>query len=125
MALFGETKKPFSYDILREGEDTVLMIDLEQYPHVPSLEDDPVCMSRTIDILSEVGPVTKIIPLGRIILFEIQSKSRLKNPISLIFPKVRDLSSERIEIRSPKITGNTDTRISICFPATRKSMRPS
>ena len=61
MVLFGETKKPFSYDVLREGEDTILMIDLEQYTHVPSLEDDSVCMSRTMDILSEVGPVTKII----------------------------------------------------------------
>ncbi len=61
MALFGEAKKPFSYDILREGEEVILMIDLEQYPHIPSLEDDPVCMSRTCDILAEAGNVTKII----------------------------------------------------------------
>lgn len=61
MALFGETKKPFTYDVLREGEDVILMIDLEQYPHVPSLEDDPVCMSRTVDILAEAGNVTKIV----------------------------------------------------------------
>lgn len=61
MALFGETKKPFTYDVVREGEDVILMIDLEQYPHVPSLEDDPVCMSRTVDILSEAGNVTKIV----------------------------------------------------------------
>ena len=61
MALFGEVKKPFSYDILKEGEETILMIDLEQYPHVPSLEDDPVCMSRTVDILAEASNVTKIV----------------------------------------------------------------
>jgi archaeal flagellar protein FlaI len=61
MALFGESKTPFSYDILREGEETVLMIDLEEYSRVPSLEDDPVCMSRTVDILAEVGTVTKIV----------------------------------------------------------------
>ena len=61
MALFGETKKPFTYDILREGEETILLIDLEQYPHIPSLEDDPVCMSRTADILAESGSVTKIV----------------------------------------------------------------
>ena len=60
MTLFGETKKPFSYDILREGEETILLIDLEQYPGIPSLEDDPVCMSRTVDILAEAGIVTKI-----------------------------------------------------------------
>ncbi|MBI3035072.1 type II/IV secretion system ATPase subunit [Candidatus Woesearchaeota archaeon] len=61
MALFGETKKPFTYDILREGEEIILMIDMEQYPQIPSLEDDPVCMSRTIDILVEAGVVTKIV----------------------------------------------------------------
>ena len=61
MALFGETKKPFSYDILREGEEIILMIDMEEYPHIPSLEDDSVCMSRTMDILAEAGNVTKIV----------------------------------------------------------------
>ncbi len=61
MALFGETKKPFTYDILREGEEIILLIDLEQYPHIPSLEDDPVCMSSTVDIMAEAGVVTKII----------------------------------------------------------------
>ncbi|MBI2654116.1 type II/IV secretion system ATPase subunit [Candidatus Woesearchaeota archaeon] len=61
MALFGETKKPFSYDIVKEGEETILMIDLEQYPQIPSLEDDPVSMSRTIDILAETSGITKII----------------------------------------------------------------
>ncbi|MEK6983493.1 MAG: type II/IV secretion system ATPase subunit [Nanoarchaeota archaeon] len=65
MALFGETKKPFSYDILREGEEIILSIDMEQYPHVPSLEDDPVCMSRTVDIMAEAGTVTKIVYLQK------------------------------------------------------------
>lgn len=61
MALFGESKKPFTYDILREGEETILMIDMGQYQQIPSLEDDPVCMSRTMDILAEAGVVTKIV----------------------------------------------------------------
>ncbi|MBI2658487.1 hypothetical protein HYX05_00075 [Candidatus Woesearchaeota archaeon] len=65
MALFGETKKPFTYDVIREGEEIILMIDLEQYPHIPSLEDDPVCMSRTVDILVEAGIVTKIVYLQK------------------------------------------------------------
>ena len=61
MALFGETKKPFSYNVVKEGEDAILVIDMEEYQHVPSLEDDPVCMSRTVDILAEVTNVTKIV----------------------------------------------------------------
>ena len=61
MVLFGDSKKPFSYDIMREGDETILTIDMEQYSLVPSLEDDPFCMSRTIDILTEAGSVTKIV----------------------------------------------------------------
>ncbi len=61
MALFGDSKKPFSYDIIREGDDTILSVDMEQYPLVPSIEDDPICMSRTIDLLAEAGIITKVV----------------------------------------------------------------
>jgi len=54
-------KKPFSYDILREGDDVILQINCESYTKVPSLEDDPVTMSKTCDILNEAGTVTKIV----------------------------------------------------------------
>ncbi|MBS3111491.1 type II/IV secretion system ATPase subunit [Candidatus Woesearchaeota archaeon] len=60
MALF-DSRKPFSHDVIREGEETILLIDMEQYPLIPSLEDDPVCMSRTVDILAEIGSATKLI----------------------------------------------------------------
>ena len=61
MALFGPSKKPFSYEIVREGEETILMIDLEKYTRIPSLEDNPVCMSKTCDLLIEAGTATKIV----------------------------------------------------------------
>ena len=61
MALFGESKKPFSYDIVREGENTILMVDLEEYHKIPSLEDDPVVMYKTCDLIIEAGKITKII----------------------------------------------------------------
>jgi len=61
MPLFGKAKKPFSYEIIREGEEVILMIDLEDYPQVPSLESDDVCMSKTVEILIEAGMVTKIV----------------------------------------------------------------
>ncbi|MBL7054265.1 type II/IV secretion system ATPase subunit [Candidatus Woesearchaeota archaeon] len=61
MALFGPSKKPFSYEIIREGEEIILMVDLEEYPKIPSLEDDPVCMSKTCDLLIEAGRMTKIV----------------------------------------------------------------
>jgi len=60
MPLFNK-KEQFSYELAREGEDVILMINLEQYPNLPSLESDPLIMSKTMDILAEVGHVTKIV----------------------------------------------------------------
>ncbi|MCK5281933.1 MAG: hypothetical protein KAK00_00855, partial [Nanoarchaeota archaeon] len=56
-----EKKGPFSYDVIREGEDTILSIDCEEYSRIPSLEDDPLTMSKTMGILSSEPNVTKLI----------------------------------------------------------------
>src|SRR3989338_4731224 len=61
MALFKNNKGLFSYDIAREGEDVILMINCENYPKLPSIEDEPVIMTKTCDLLLEVGNVTKIV----------------------------------------------------------------
>jgi type IV secretory pathway ATPase VirB11/archaellum biosynthesis ATPase len=53
--------KPFSYDLLKEGEETILRIDCEALQYIPSLEDSAVIMSKTIEILIESGPVSKIV----------------------------------------------------------------
>ena len=60
MPLFNK-RKPFSYELIREGEDVIVRIDLEQFPNIPSLELNPMIMSRTMDILAEVGNATKLI----------------------------------------------------------------
>lgn len=49
------------YEILREGEDIILRIDYTEQSRIPSIEDDPICMSRTMDRLIEVKNVTKIV----------------------------------------------------------------
>jgi len=51
----------FSYQLQREGTDTILKIDYSKSLHTPSIEDDEVCMSRTISLLLESGNVSKII----------------------------------------------------------------
>ncbi|MBI4149902.1 type II/IV secretion system ATPase subunit [Candidatus Woesearchaeota archaeon] len=51
----------WKYEVIREGEDVILRIDCERLARVPSLEDDPLYMAKTIDILLEVGQVTKIV----------------------------------------------------------------
>jgi len=50
-----------SYEIIREGEDITLRINWENAPYIPSIEDSTTCMARVIDILVEVGTVSKII----------------------------------------------------------------
>jgi len=47
MALF-DSKKPFSYDVIREGDDVILSVNLEDYPRVPSIEDDPIVMAKNM-----------------------------------------------------------------------------
>jgi archaeal flagellar protein FlaI len=61
MALFNKDQKLFSYDIIREGEEIILKINCETYSKAPSLENDSLLMSKTIDILEESGSVTKIV----------------------------------------------------------------
>ena len=59
--LFGKKIPLYGYEIMREGEDTVMRINYENAPMVPSLEDSPTCMSKTMDNLIEARNVTKIV----------------------------------------------------------------
>jgi len=61
MALFKGKRKTCGYDLIHEGEDTVLYIYCDDCMYSPSIEDNPVCMARTIDKLIKAGKVTKII----------------------------------------------------------------
>lgn len=51
----------FDYELIREGEDTVLRIDCSKCNFLPSIEDSPLVMSKTIELLVENRAVTKII----------------------------------------------------------------
>ena len=61
MALFDGKKKVCGYDVIREGEEVILYIYCDECTISPSIEDNPLCMSRTIEKLMEVTGVTKII----------------------------------------------------------------
>ncbi len=54
-------KDAFSYEVIKEGEDIILRINCEKLTYVPSIEDNPVVMSKTIEFLLESGAVTKIV----------------------------------------------------------------
>ena len=49
------------YQIVREGEEIILKINCNSCPRSPSVENNPICMAKTIEKLIESGPVTKIV----------------------------------------------------------------
>ncbi len=56
-----EKKGVLNYEVVHEGEETILRIDCEEYVKVPSLEDDPIMMGITCERIAEVGNVSKLI----------------------------------------------------------------
>ncbi|MFH1400692.1 MAG: type II/IV secretion system ATPase subunit [Nanoarchaeota archaeon] len=59
MALFG--KKAQLFEVMRQGEEMILLGHYENIPAVPSIEDDAVCMSRTFDELIKNPGATKVV----------------------------------------------------------------
>ncbi|MBD3209719.1 type II/IV secretion system ATPase subunit [Candidatus Woesearchaeota archaeon] len=49
------------FEVVREGEDTILRINYEEVPRVPSLEDDETCMAQAVELLIKNPSATKII----------------------------------------------------------------
>ncbi|MCF7866082.1 type II/IV secretion system ATPase subunit [Candidatus Woesearchaeota archaeon] len=49
------------YDIEKEGADNVLLINYENIPRVPSLEDDSLCMAKTNELILSNPNITKIV----------------------------------------------------------------
>jgi archaeal flagellar protein FlaI len=50
-----------TYDVLHEAEDVILKVDYDKATTNPSVEDDPLCMSKTFDMLMEAKNATKIV----------------------------------------------------------------
>lgn len=49
------------YTIDREGEDNILRADYSKVPQVPSIEDNPFCMAKTIEKLAQTRGITKLV----------------------------------------------------------------
>jgi len=57
----GKKIKPWDYEILREGNENVIRINLDDWPYSPSLEDNALAMALTMDKLVEVPSVHRIV----------------------------------------------------------------
>ena len=56
---------PWEYEILREGNENIIRINVEDWPYVPSIEDNALAMALTIDRLVEVPSVHRIVFVQR------------------------------------------------------------
>jgi len=56
-----EEKSCFSYEIVREGEKKILRISCEECNFTPSIENSQTAMTKTIELLMQIGGITKII----------------------------------------------------------------
>ena len=54
-------KKERSYEVIREGQDTILRINSSSWSYSPSIENNPLIMARVIDLLVENPNITRII----------------------------------------------------------------
>ena len=59
--LFDKKVKPGDYVIEKEGANTILKINYDGYPSLPSVEDSEFTMARVIDILVESPGVNTIL----------------------------------------------------------------
>jgi len=61
MVLFKKKTKPGEHEVLREGQEEILHINYEEYPRIPSIEEDSIVMSAVIEKLSQSSSVSRII----------------------------------------------------------------
>ena len=54
-------KKEGSYEIIREGQDTILKINSTSWAYTPNIENNPLIMARVIDLLVENPNTTRIV----------------------------------------------------------------
>jgi flagellar protein FlaI len=57
-----EKKIPtWGYEILKEGEEEVMKINVEDWPYLPSIEDNAIVMAMTIDKLVEAPTTSRVV----------------------------------------------------------------
>ena len=58
-------KKESSYEIVKEGQDTLLKINAGSWSYTPNIENNPLVMARVIDLILENSNITRIIFVQR------------------------------------------------------------
>jgi type IV secretory pathway ATPase VirB11/archaellum biosynthesis ATPase len=104
LALFDKAKQGIPFEIIREGEDTILKVNCENLTTVPSLEDNPSLMAFTIDRLIENKIATKIIFMQKRDYEYDYAQTRILMEIALLYNRLikqKDLFSyESIRVKT-------------------------
>ncbi len=88
---------PGKYEVVREGEESVLRFDCNELPFFPSLEDDTRVMSFAVEALAQVGKITKLVFVQKRDIEYDESQVMILSEIARIF---RQTSSQRVGIPS-------------------------
>ncbi len=75
------------YEVIREDEDTIIKLNYEDSFSVPSIEDSETCMSRVIDILTQVSNATKIVFVQKRDYEYDYTQTKILHEISSIYTK--------------------------------------
>ncbi len=59
--LFNKKTKPGEFELVKEGQEEILVANYNNYPYSPSIEDSEFCMARTIDALVQYPSAVRII----------------------------------------------------------------
>ncbi len=87
-------KQPFEAELVREGDDTTLRVDCEGVARVPSIEDDPLYMTKAIELLIANPDVTKIVFVQRRDYEYEYGQVRLLKEIAMLYNRLVRRSSE-------------------------------
>jgi len=63
MVLFKKKTKPGEHEVVKEGQEDIININYEQYPKIPSIEDDPLVMASVIEKLAQSPKDTSIVTI--------------------------------------------------------------
>jgi type IV secretory pathway ATPase VirB11/archaellum biosynthesis ATPase/intein/homing endonuclease len=84
-----EKKIPtWGYEIIKEGEEEVMKINLEDWPYLPSIEDNSTVMSMTMDKLVEVPSTSRIVFAQRKHYTYDYEQTQLLNEIAILYNRL-------------------------------------
>ena len=83
------------YEVIREGEESVLRFDCNEYSFFPSVEDNARVMTLAIEALAQVGRITKLTFVQKRDIEYDESQVNILAEIAQIY---RQASSQRVGI---------------------------